>query len=88
MTRKEALKVLIETKEIPHLDTMPNRRVDEALSVAIEALKAEPKRGEWIFKDRDDAPYYECSKCGAVVLFGNQYNYCTYCADPKNEVAE
>lgn len=63
MTRKEALKVLIETKEILHLDTMPNRRVDEALSVAIEALEAEPiKHGKWV---KDNGPYslYKCSAC-------------------------
>lgn len=42
MTKEEAIKVIMGVMNNYHIDSMINRKTDEALSVAIQALKAEP----------------------------------------------
>lgn len=50
------------TKE--HVDTMTNQRIDEALSTAIEALKAESiKHGRWIYYYDNGVKRCKCSEC-------------------------
>lgn len=49
MNKEEAIKVIMDIMSIDHVDSMTNRRIDEALSVAIEALKdkIEEKQSNW-----------------------------------------
>lgn len=51
MNTEEAIKIITEIKNIPHIDSMTNIRIDEALSIAIEALRdkleTEEKQSNW-----------------------------------------
>ena len=42
MTNEEAIKIIMEVKDNYDVNTTTNRRIHEALSTAIQALKAEP----------------------------------------------
>lgn len=75
MTSEEAMDCLNGIKiylQTEHIDT-------EALDMAIEALSAEPKRGEWIQKDLCADRF--CSCCDYVVWDSEaeEYNYCPNC---------
>lgn len=83
MTREEAIseisKIIFELgfEDTPSTD----KRVD-ALNMAIEALKQEPKTGYWkrisIDKYVQHAQYYyRCSECGEDVI--GEHNYCHNC---------
>lgn len=62
MTRDEATQVLanfyVSTK-----NPMANH-LCEAVYIAIQALKSEPKRGRWIRKESKRCYWFECSECG------------------------
>lgn len=79
MTREEAidcfegLKIYLKTE---HID-------QEAIDMAIEALQAEPKHGEWIEErnittDGKGYTAYRCSVCQCAVLT-KLYNFCPNC---------
>lgn len=73
MTREEAIEAI--------KNNYPDRKYSilrEALGMAIEALKAEPKHGEWEY----DGEYTRCSNCGVVLdtyMQGVFYTYCPNC---------
>lgn len=60
MTREEAIEALRANYPDKCYELLRN-----AVDIAIEALKAEPKRGKWI--DDRVAFYRHCSECGANV---------------------
>lgn len=61
MTREEAIEILAEI-QTQHKKYIGQTECNNALNMAIEALKAEPvKHGEWI-TDKDGYPH--CSECG------------------------
>ena len=85
MTTDEAVMKLQElriegVKENPLFGLSP---MDEALSMAIEALKREPKTGNWIdighYHDADGnrIECYECSNCHTVC--DDQTDFCLNC---------
>lgn len=39
MTKEKAIKIIMRIMERPHIDSLKNQRIDEALSMAIEALR-------------------------------------------------
>lgn len=91
MTNEEAIKVIMGVMNNYHIDSMINRKTDEALSVAIQALKAEPiKHGRWIKWDGYDGTY-KCSVCRSDwhVLEGmpqdNGMYYCPNCGARMDE---
>lgn len=92
MTKEEAIKIIENIKEIPHIDNMVNRNTDEALSVAINALKSELKHGQWIAKGIRWVPFvsmwwhktYECSNCHSVGF--EEMLYCPNCGAKIDEV--
>lgn len=95
MTKEEAIKVITEVMNNYHIDSMINQRIDEALSMAIEALKPEPiKHGRWIATEKGaKVTAYECSECGRVVWddtgydVSKDYPYC-HCGAKMDEVEE
>ena len=77
MTKEEAIEEL-EFDE--HFETDSKKK--EAYSMAIKALKREPKTGRWIDRIMEenadyDAIKYRCSKCGE--LFCCNDNFCPNC---------
>ena len=54
-----------------------NEQTHEAVFMAIKALKAEPKHGEWIFHSIESPYRWECNKCGDKVRA--RYNFCPNC---------
>ena len=75
MTREEAIKVIENIKEIPHIDNMVNRNTDDALSVAINALKSEPKHGRWVScQGLAEVGECQCSVCKVVFYADDLYN--------------
>lgn len=79
MTREEAIKKLKVFAPMVVDDTR------EAIDMAIEALQAEPKTGEWI--DVENEPYCECSVCGAYIdNLDDDYAFCPRCgADMRGD---
>lgn len=77
MTIKEAIEELIKTKDYP----ISEPASDEALDMAIQALKR--KRGKWIQNGTgyNDEPIYKCSQCSKRVTFweDGSFNGCPYC---------
>lgn len=88
MTREEAIKIIMGVMDNYHVDTMINKRIDDTLSVAIQALKAEPKHGRWIFTPTTGK--YRCSACekeDKIVPWGKPpFNYCPNCGADMREV--
>ena len=74
MTNEEAIKIITGVMDNYHIDTMINRRIDDALSVAIKALKSEPAKHTYVIVDEDGN--MECSNCGSSNCFDN---YCGNC---------
>ncbi len=91
MTNEEALKVISGVMNNYHIDSMTNQKIDEALSVAIQALKAESiKHGQWIFTPTTGR--YRCSACGKAdktIPWGRPpFDYCPNCGARMDEVEE
>lgn len=80
MTREEAVEKLEAFAPFVVDDTR------EAIDMAIEALQAESKTGEWI--DVENEPYCECSVCGAYIdNLDDDYAFCPRCgADMRGEM--
>lgn len=76
MTRQEALHELYTIFGYGFY----NKRVDEALKMAIKALEQKPKRGKWI---AIDDTHSQCMECGAIfcITSSNEWevNYCPNC---------
>lgn len=93
MTKEEALKVISGIMNNYHIDSMTNQRIDEALSVAIQALKAEPiKHGRWTTEHLTSTgggtyPIERCSECECASVVGRT-NYCPNCGAKMDEVEE
>lgn len=71
MTRQEALHELYTIFGYGFY----NKRVDEALKMAIKALEQEPKRGKWILDEevskKHIEPIYVCSACKNYAAWGD-----------------
>lgn len=97
MTKELAIKILCG-------DVLAtNEQVDEAVKMAVEALKEEPtKRGRWeqveVVHDRKDAKIQDwqqakCSVCGRWNTTPFMYylkldNYCPHCGAKMDEVSD
>lgn len=89
MTNEEAIKILEECLgQGQFFDT----RLKQAYDKAIEALKDERAKGEWIeHQDCYDDTYYTCSHCGEdwITIEGkptdNLMNYCPMCGADMRE---
>ena len=78
MTNEEAIKIITGIMNNYHTDTVMNRRIDEALSAAMQALTAEPvKYGSWIFGETKGHSWMKCSEC--CVSQSGQTATFTYC---------
>lgn len=87
MTRDEAINTLANFKVYISGGGVTDKKANEALDMAIEALSERPK-GEWIKKqvfnpelDKYD-PFIECSVCGYNPYYGGsepKFNYCANC---------
>jgi PHP family Zn ribbon phosphoesterase len=84
MTRNEAIFYI---KELQKTYASMDKKVAEAVDMAIEALQDRPK-GEWIKKQVFNpeldkyVPLIECSVCGYEPYFGgseSKFNYCANC---------
>lgn len=91
MTREEAIKCLIDTKE--EFAYFPNHCV--AFDMAIEALKEEPRKtAKWLPYEYGSELWHKCSNCGKPTQYQHLYkafdgeehlmrteiqNYCRYC---------
>ena len=87
MTKEQAIKIIENIKEIPHIDNMVNRNTDEALSVAINALKSEPKHGRWEKKGVSIKGIEKefCSEC-KTWSYGRNKAFCPNCgSDMRGE---
>ena len=81
MSREEAIKIIERARVV----VLGNSEYNKAMSMAIEALKAEPvKHGRWVLGRNGD---YYCSECDRMMLgvyagtkFENVQPYwCGYC---------
>lgn len=70
MTREQAISCLITIKML-----FDNRYAHEALDMAIEALSAESKTGEWIEIENGE---YLCSNCSRITI-GYPPSNCPHC---------
>lgn len=83
MTREEAITILEVSK---HMATS-GRKYNQAIDMAIEALRAEPKTGEWIKATGMMPPEFHghhcCSECGNFANmeppFGNREDLGRFC---------
>lgn len=81
MTRDEAINTLGNFKRYISGGGVTDRKANEAIDMAIEALQAEPvKHGEWVAAHIGETTswYVECSKCHVVMPPVN-YTYCPNC---------
>lgn len=82
MTREEAIKILTET-QVFYFAQYGKEKTQEALDMAIEALKAEPvKHGEWIMHIDDLFPEestMECNQCHEHQPLTIDDNFCPNC---------
>lgn len=88
MTREEAVFYI---KELQKTYASMDKKVAEAVDMAIEALSAE-RTGKWvyirIFKTENDIAELRCSECGKIASFeqGEDMNFCPSCgADMRGE---
>lgn len=75
MTREEAIKIIESARSV----VLANGEYDEAMRMAIEALKAEPKHGRWIKWEGD---VQTCSNCKHYWIPSEDqydYHYCPNC---------
>ena len=78
MTNEEAISIIENRDNI--MDYCESRQLAEALDVAVEALKAQPKTGKWIDEwDKDHIVILasKCSKCGTYT--NTKPNFCPDC---------
>ena len=77
ITREEAIKRLEEAR----FTIQPYFYMNEAIDMAIEALRQERPNGGWKSYEID---VNECSECGYLSIF--KYNFCPVCgADMRGE---
>ena len=79
MTREKAIEVLESWDG--YFIGYGSDDVNEALNIAIEELKKEPRKGHWLrmsdlSEQKDDR--YKCSRCGNVVHHTNKMNLYTF----------
>lgn len=90
MTREEAIKIL-SNRDGHGIPSGYNSGYAEAIEVAIETLKAEPrKHGRWIWRGGN---LYECSECGAIVVAQDYipielHYFCRGCGADMREAEE
>ena len=93
MTREEAIARIKDHIEIHRYHERNAVKIFEALDMAIEALRAEPKTGEWIKATGMMPPEFHghhcCSECGNFANmeppFGNREDlsrFCPNCGKP------
>lgn len=76
MKREEAIDRIKWAKQ--RLDRVTySPETQEALDMAIEALKEQRPHGEWI--DSEDNNYCKCSICGNIVMIEEVTTYCGSC---------
>lgn len=98
MTREEAIAKINRLRDEYNEQYIDYCGTNEAVNMAIEALKAETKRGRWIEVQRinptDRMAICECSECGdwwgsncndGVI---NDFSYCPNCGAKMDEVEE
>lgn len=79
MTREEAIAKINRLRNEYNDQYIDYCGVNEAVNMAIEALKAEPKRGRWV---REPNCWYRCAVCGdhyPSIADNMKYNYCPNC---------
>lgn len=90
MTREEAIQYidgLHYEEDFPYTDTIADfvKERNEAIDMAIEALKADRPRGKWTLKMNERFYWKECSVCGHKPPRSDEYgtyiesNYCPNC---------
>ena len=79
---KARMQIALE-QEVPEWVAEDVLNTIEAYDMAIEALRGEPKRGEWIVSYTDDhgIKKTECSACGVSFITYDVYGweYCPWC---------
>lgn len=87
MTREEAVFYI---KGLQKTYASMDKKVAEAVEVAIKALEQDQKQGKWIEREDPNGDiYYDCSECGEsfVLIEGtpseNLYNYCPNCGSRR-----
>lgn len=89
MTREEAIKTLKGELNASLLifGEKNDKETQDALKMAIEALKEQRPHGEWKKEPlTENTAWYVCSVCGdKVCCYGN--NFCPNCGSPMNEKA-
>ena len=87
MTREEAIDLLDNLKGM--IEDSQGNNYDEAFRMAIEALKQEPKTGNWIETEYvgNDNYNFECSECHHTDTHSKavKVNYCWYCGADMRE---
>lgn len=85
MTREEAINIITKERDedifgnwTPH-----RKRIHEAFTLAIEALKADRPRGEWIKATESTC---KCSLCNGIMYV--ESNYCPFCGAKMDERSE
>ncbi len=80
MTNEEAIEILEEVKSIDDSMYQYNQSYMDALNMAIEALKNQPKQGHWVNSAGNDV----CPVCGVEIVDlwmipDADANYCPIC---------
>ena len=83
MTREEAIAILSDIRSDYNCFDENEEPKYHALSMAIEALKVDPKRGHWI---KTDFYFEKCSNCSDLGLKG--FKFCPNCGADMREVEE
>lgn len=89
MTREEAIKIL-SNRDVHGIPSGYNGGYAEAIDLAIETLKAEPKHGHWIDEglvDGNQNRYCRCSECGKgdTQAISQRVPYCWWCGAKMDE---
>ena len=77
MTREEAIKYLEQHKHSNPCGRKVLEESNEAIDMAIEALKEHKSDGNWI--DENDSYYAHCSRCGYQIDTHIERGYLNYC---------
>lgn len=88
MTREEAIDILVNATYSE--EWQGNEKLTTAHLMAIEALKVDRPRGEWIVHDivcREEICLpYECPNCG--FRYSRRFNFCSNCGSDNRERSE